>query len=260
MSVLERADIGLGPAVSPSLPSGTADLALPRWGWRECLVGLAAAIVGLVLLFTIVASLINSGVVGKPDSVGGLFVGLMATVALEALLFGIAAGLTAGKFDGGFALLGWVRRPIFAWLGWSALAVVLAWITLAVYAGVTNLLPFSDLRPQSNVPSGIFDHRQTVALGVFLTVVTAPIAEETFFRGFMFNGLRRRLGFAGAATTSGMLFAFAHSAPSLIIPFTVIGVIFAYTYRRTGTLWANVTAHCCFNLVSVLVFLTKGGG
>jgi hypothetical protein len=103
------------------------------------------------------------------------------------------------------------------------------------------------------VPSGIFDHAVTVPLAVILTVVAAPVVEETFFRGFLFNGLRRTLGFSGAASLSGLLFALAHAQGTLIIPFTVIGMIFAWTYRRAGTLWANIGAHCLFNLVSVLL-------
>jgi len=40
-------------------------------------------------------------------------------------------------------------------------------------------------------------------------------------------------------------------------PFTTIGVIFAFIYRRTGTLWTNVSAHMVFNLLSVVVTLTR---
>lgn len=225
---------------------------LPPWGWRECAVGLVAAIISLVMLFTIVA--VAAAAFGRvhSDSVGYLLFGLAADIVLEACLFGIAVKLTAGRYPGGLKLLGWRLKPPSEWLGWSGLAVALSWAVLLGYVLLLKALRLDDLVPKSNVPNGIFDHRETLALAVFLTVVAAPIIEETFFRGFLFAGLRHRFGFAGAATTSGILFALAHFSPTLIVPFTVIGVIFAFTYWHTGTLLASLTAHMTFNLVSVL--------
>lgn len=241
--------------VPPDLSAGPT---FPPWGWRECAAGLAAAIVGFVLL-SIVASAIAARQRGGASSSSGLIIGLVATLVLELLLFGIAAGLTAGRLPGGLALLGWRARPPVQWIGWSALAVVMSWFAIGIYAIVTNLLGLKALQPHSNVPSDLFNHHETVALAVMFSVVTAPIAEETFFRGFLFNGLRRRLGFLGAAGVSGLIFAVVHATPTLIIPFTVVGVIFAYTYRRTGTLWASALAHATFNFVSV-AFLLVGKG
>jgi membrane protease YdiL (CAAX protease family) len=194
---------------------------------------------------------------GHVQTVGDLIAGLIATLLFEALLFAIAVGLTTGRFGGGLRILGWRPRRPGAWAGWTLFAIVASYVALGVYAGVTSALGLKGLQPQGNVPNGIFDHRATVMLAIVLTVVAAPVVEETLFRGFLFNGLRRDLGFYTAATLSGCLFAIAHSSPSLIIPFTVIGMIFAFAYRRTGTLWTNVSAHVLFNLVSVLVALSK---
>jgi membrane protease YdiL (CAAX protease family) len=225
---------------------------LPPWGWRECLLGVIAAIASLAALFTVVAVVAGAFGTADGDSAGYILFGLAATVVLEACLFGIAVRFTAGRYPGGLRLLGWRFTSPSEWIGWSGLAVVLAWATLLGYVVLLKALKLDDLVPQSNVPKGVFDHRETVALAVLLTVVAAPIVEETFFRGFLFGGLRRRLGFAGAATISGALFALAHFSPTLIIPFTLIGVVFAFTYWRTGTLLASITAHMTFNLVSVL--------
>ncbi len=234
------------------MAKGAPTPALPPWGWRECALGVAAAIVSLILLFTVVAIVIGTGGAGNEQSVRALAIGLVATIVLEASLFGIALTLTAGRFPGGLQLLGWRPRPISQWIGWSVLAVLLAWTTLLGYVGILKAAKLESWLPKSNVPQGLFDHRPTVALAIFLTVVAAPVVEETFFRGFLFSGMRRSLGFSLAATVSGLLFALAHFSPTLIVPFTIIGVIFAFTYWRTGTLLASITAHMTFNLVSVL--------
>ena len=53
--------------------------------------------------------------------------------------------------------------------------------------------------------------------------ITAPLAEEIFFRGFIFGGLRRYMNLATAGAISGFLFALAHGDPGLILPFWGIG-------------------------------------
>jgi membrane protease YdiL (CAAX protease family) len=74
--------------------------------------------------------------------------------------------------------------------------------------------------------------------------------EETFFRGFLFGGLRGRWGFFAAALASGLLFAVAHIDPLVFIPFTAVGMIFAWGYVYSGSLLASVIAHLLFNSIS----------
>ena len=86
-----------------------------------------------------------------------------------------------------------------------------------------------------------------------MTIV--PFAEELFFRGFFFAGLRRRLGFILAAMFSGFVFSLAHADLGLILPFTGVGMVLAYSYERTGSLYAPIGIHVLFNLVSFLVLI-----
>ncbi len=227
---------------------------LPRWGWRECAVGLVLAVFGLLVLSTIVG-LATGGTRAEHLSVGQLLFGLGADLVLQGMLLGIAVGLSAGRYGGGLAVLGWRPRAPRHWFKWTLVTVFLAWSTLLLYEALTLLPGLSALQPHDNIPEGIFNHPETLPLAVFLTVVVAPVVEESFFRGFLFNGLRRLLGYSGAAALSGLLFAIVHAQPQLIIPFTVIGVLFSYAYYRTGTLWTNISAHFLFNLVSVIAAL-----
>jgi membrane protease YdiL (CAAX protease family) len=248
----------LEPVVEPAPVAGKAvRLALPPWGWRECAVGFVLAVFALLVLSTIVSA-INGPTKPENLSVTKLFVGLIATILLEATLFGIAYFLTVHRYGGGLRALGWRPRRPPRWLNWSALTIVLAWTVLLLYALLTRVPGLHRLQPHGNIPKGIFDHPATVPVAIFLTVVAAPVVEETFFRGFLFNGLRRLFGVAGAAAVSGALFAMVHAQPQLIIPFTGIGMLFAYAYYRTGTLWTSVSAHMLFNLVSVVAALHRG--
>ncbi len=105
----------------------------------------------------------------------------------------------------------------------------------------------------------MFERRAVLPLTGVEIVLAAPLAEEIFFRGFIFAGLLRPFGLAGAMVTSGFLFAIFHVTGSetlgLILPFGLIGMLFAWLYYRTGSLWASITTHLLFNLVS-FIFLT----
>lgn len=88
-----------------------------------------------------------------------------------------------------------------------------------------------------------------IALGGFAALVAAPVAEEIFFRGFLFGALRRRLRFALAAGLSGAVFGAFHVIPLLIPVMIFVGIGLAYIYERRGSLYASIAAHSAFNVL-----------
>jgi len=117
-----------------------------------------------------------------------------------------------------------------------------------VYARLVSLLGWEMPRtlPKEFVLEG------PALIGSFAVVVLwGPLAEEVFFRGFIFSGLTGRYGFARAAVASSLLFALAHGALEVIAPIFVTGMLLAWLYHRTGSLWGCVGAHA---LQNALVF------
>lgn len=98
-----------------------------------------------------------------------------------------------------------------------------------------------------------------IVLGLILLVVAAPVAEEIFFRGFLFAGLRRRLGFWAGASISAVLFGLSHAADgAVLVPLLfVFGVGAAYLYERRGSLVAPIAAHAMFNVIGFAELLME---
>ena len=93
------------------------------------------------------------------------------------------------------------------------------------------------------------------ALITFLVLaVWTPLTEEIFFRGFIFSGLSRSWGAPRAILISGAIFSAFHLIPGVLIPIFITGVLFAWLYHRTGSLWSTVTAHAVQN--GLVVFAT----
>jgi uncharacterized protein len=94
----------------------------------------------------------------------------------------------------------------------------------------------------------------TTALAVIAAVVMAPLVEEVVFRGVLFQGLKRKLGLWPGALLSGLLFAIVHvevSQPIYSSGLFLLGVLFAWTMHRFGSLLVPLAAHATFNGISV---------
>lgn len=77
--------------------------------------------------------------------------------------------------------------------------------------------------------------------------VVAPIAEEFYFRGFMF-GYCRRWGFWPALVLSTVVFAFLHTgAPAAYVPQIVGGLVFAVSYEIEKNLLVPILIHTLGN-------------
>jgi membrane protease YdiL (CAAX protease family) len=114
------------------------------------------------------------------------------------------------------------------------------------------------------VPSSGWEHARasknsvatlTLLLGMF---TVGPLAEEFFFRGFVYNALRRRLPATAAALLQAIVFSVLHfyAAFHLAIVF-VLGIVLAAVYQWRKTLWAPFLVHSGINFImAVLVAAT----
>lgn len=82
-------------------------------------------------------------------------------------------------------------------------------------------------------------------------VLVAPVVEETFFRGFVFAGLRSRYDWRWAAAISSALFAAAHMEITFFIPAFASGYLLAYLYQRSNSIWPGLIIHALVNVIAV---------
>ncbi len=95
--------------------------------------------------------------------------------------------------------------------------------------------------------SSLFDNVSSPWPLLFAGVIVAPFVEEVFFRGFVFTGLREKYGWIPAALISAGLFALVHLRPISFLPIFLMGLIFAYLYHRTNSIWPGLIMHLATN-------------
>jgi membrane protease YdiL (CAAX protease family) len=93
---------------------------------------------------------------------------------------------------------------------------------------------------------------ETSGVGLLLagvvTVIGAPIVEEIYFRGMLYEKLARTSSGLAIGLTS-VLFVTAHGSPFILpLYFLAIG---AAVMRRTKTLWFTIAAHAAWNLAVI---------
>ena len=95
----------------------------------------------------------------------------------------------------------------------------------------------------------------TVGLMVVAAVVAAPLCEEIVFRGYMYPVLKKHAGVWPAAVCVSLVFAAAHGSLAALLPLFVLSGLLVLVYEKTGSLWAPIAVHCCFNSATVLAQL-----
>lgn len=90
---------------------------------------------------------------------------------------------------------------------------------------------------------------------IFIGTILAPLGEETFFRGWLYTTLKEKIGWKKAMMLSALLFALVHVYPSQIVPIFFIGLVLAYVYEKTGSIWVSMIMHGVNNLIAFLLLL-----
>lgn len=170
--------------------------------------------------------------------------------------------------EGAFVLGAWQFSVFKYKVGWSALGFrsfnMRKGLLLAggvVLAGLLMSVLYDLLMSQFGEESSslILDFTDT-ALGLatitILAVVLAPFAEEIFFRGFLFTGIGNRYGYGWGAVFSALIFAIAHlMQPGAFLPIFLLGLLLAWLYTKTGSIWACIITHSVYNSLALVFML-----
>ena len=99
------------------------------------------------------------------------------------------------------------------------------------------------------------DDPRILALMGFAAVVAAPLCEEIVFRGYLYPAAKKFNGPWVAGICSSLVFAGAHGNLAALLPLFIFGCVLVVVYEKTGSIWAPIAVHCCFNIATVITQL-----
>jgi uncharacterized protein len=229
---------GLGRPTGRQFPAGA----------RTAFIGLLVAAAGTLFATMLVA--IGFTAAGAEDLDSNHAFVLLLTLAQDAIFVIVAYALTAEKgavSPRTFGLRPFGRRAI-----WTMLAAFGAyWALTIVYSALVT--PPCDELPDD---LGVHDSVALAVLAGIFVIGIAPVAEEFFFRGFVFQAFRRSWGIWLAAPASGLIFGAVHFDLDKLVPLAILGTALAFVFHRTRSLIPCILLHALNNTIAFVVLVT----
>jgi membrane protease YdiL (CAAX protease family) len=83
--------------------------------------------------------------------------------------------------------------------------------------------------------------------------IVAPLAEELFFRGILYQWMRDRWGVRFGLLASALVFGAVHVDPAVAASAAVMGFILAWVYEQSQSIWPSITIHTINNGLKIIV-------
>jgi uncharacterized protein len=229
-------------------PDGTGGRRPFPVGAGRGFVAIVAAAVGTLLASMLIAIVFLAAGVDKVGDNHAFL--LIATLAQDLIFVGVAWAITAEGRDVSPAVFGF--RPFGrSAFGTMALAFGAYWVLSLAYGAI--FAPPCDKLPDD---LGIHESAVLAMLAGIFVVGIAPLAEEFFFRGFLFQSLRKSWGVWIAAPVSGLIFGAAHFDLDKLVPLAILGTALALVFHRTRSLWPCIMLHALNNSIAFIVLLS----
>jgi membrane protease YdiL (CAAX protease family) len=190
----------------------------------------------LVLPFSIADMALKTGLTRHP--------GFLAAINLAAIGATVGLGLLIGKVR--------LRQVLF--LNRVPLKVFLPLLLISIGGGILlseidnlfrSVFPIPDWL--ARILQGLLDTSRS-PWGAFLAlVIVAPLTEEVLMRGFILPGLLNQYRRWRAIAVSALLFAALHLNPWQFFSAAFLGVVLAWYFVRTQSLWPCLVAHAFHN-------------
>lgn len=137
-----------------------------------------------------------------------------------------------------------------------AIAIPIVVVTLSAVGGlnylVSQIQPGKTLTPDALKGMASLPTRILYPLLLF-AFTFAPVAEEVFFRGFLYNALRRRMPTVAAGLLQSLVFGFCHFFGTIHAVMAVaLGLVITIAYEWRKTLISPIFVHALINFVSAI--------
>lgn len=135
----------------------------------------------------------------------------------------------------------------------NLLASALIGISVPFSIGILlNFIPFSEEMAAAYEENSQFLDTEMGIIPILSVAIVSPIAEEVFFRGLVHTRLRRALSPVCASLLSAALFALGHPGMIWFVSTFAAGLLMAWVFETTHSLYAPILVHIGNNTVTQL--------
>jgi membrane protease YdiL (CAAX protease family) len=150
----------------------------------------------------------------------------------------------------GFDRLGFTK--VFLWgAGLLVAALPLIFASSAVVSSLMHVNSQKDSQPIMQLFEGVAEPSRRIPI-IILAVVIAPLAEEFFFRGFLYGVLKRYAGALPSMAFTGIAFALIHLHVPSLLPLFLLACVLTLAYELSGSLLVPMAMHALFNAITLV--------
>jgi len=101
----------------------------------------------------------------------------------------------------------------------------------------------------------VFSDLISTASGSLLVIIVSPLTEEMLFRGLILRGFVWNYSVKKAIIGSAVIFGLFHLNPWQFIGAVILGIVFAWWYVVTRSLWPGIAGHALHNAIPLIMGL-----
>lgn len=116
-----------------------------------------------------------------------------------------------------------------------------------------------DIGTNNNKTNSLQTRLTTINISITFVsaAIISPIYEEIFYRGFLYRWFRSKYGLLAGMFISSFIFMIVHIPTFNSLPYTFLsGLVFAWTYEKTQSIYPPMIIHGTFNGLAVLLTVT----
>ena len=150
----------------------------------------------------------------------------------------------------GFDRLGFTKVFLLG-AGLLIAALPLIFASSAVVSSLMHVNSQKDSQPIMQLFEGVAEPTKKIPI-ILLAIVIAPLAEEFFFRGFLYGVLKHYGGPLPSLVFTGAAFALIHLHVPSLLPLFLLACVLTLAYELSGSLLVPMAMHALFNAVTLV--------
>ncbi len=229
-----------------------------KWDLVDILLVLSLTFSMTLLFFLVLEYGLNEFFVSKfIISIKPLILNFIQALLLAGLtLFLVKIRYNISLNDFGFKFIKVSTTLKYGIIGGISICLLITLLNNIIYSFIFDL--FGIQAPTQEVIKSLLRAENPILFLLYtcLIVIVAPLTEEIFFRGFVYPYCKVKVGKCRGMILNGILFGFAHFSCWLFFPTCLGGVILAWIYEKTESLYSAILAHAVWNMIIVsLVYI-----
>ena len=221
------------------------------WSWKEMLLLLTLVLVLIPFFIEFLLAQAFTDIL-QNDLYSGTLIGFIMSIIFTLGVFLIAIKPKNLKWkEVGFqcfsksywsSIIGWI---IILIVGCILLAYIVDWL---FEIGTNNSKTESLATRLSTI---------NIIIAFISAAIVSPIYEEIFYRGFLYRFFRSKYGLLAGMVISAFIFMIVHIPTFNSLPYTFLsGLIFAWTYEKTQSIYPAMIIHGIFNGIAVILTIS----